>query len=491
MAGTVNPDGGAITDCHFDYLTDAAYQANPPSNRFAGAGTANCDESLASLGSGHSPLPVHADLSGLQTPGVIYHFRLVAASANGTVNSSARTLTTPDKPTISDSWTDSATTDSATVKATINPKNADTTYHLEYGADNTYGHSSAEAPVGSDDAEHTVTATVPGLDPDTAYHYRIVATNPLGTVEGPDHVLATYPIQSLDTGCANQAYRSGPSAALPDCRAYEMVSPPDKNGFGILSFSNLAAAGGDRFTFTSLASFANPASSPYVSQYLSERGSSGWRAASISPPLRTPLLQGPTEGGIYPELKAFSADLCQAWLLHSAELTLAPGAVLGYPNLYRRQNCGASAGGYEALTTTAPPGFSAGEINGIYFPDVQGASADGSLTAFSADAKLTATASDATQTYQGQTVPVFQTYLATGGSLKLASVLPNGSAAQGNSSVGSNGIDVDRNPALNDPRRRLPCRLRRRLARLLDPRLHRHLDRHRPPLRAHRPRPRL
>ena len=110
---------------------------------------------------------------------------------------------------------------------------------------------------------------------------------------GPEKVLVTYPLQIPPPVCVNEVFRVGLSAALPDCRAYEMVSPVDKNGGDIKVLLNIiyfparldeSADDGNSFTYTAVPAFADPKSAPFASQYMARRGDAGWSSKSISPP---------------------------------------------------------------------------------------------------------------------------------------------------------------------------------------------------------------
>src|ERR1019366_3282360 len=83
LNATVNPNGGNVSKCEFEYGTTIAYGK-----------TATC---TPSPGSGSSPVEVSAAVTGLlaNTP---YHFRISATNAGGESKGSDETLKTPPNP---------------------------------------------------------------------------------------------------------------------------------------------------------------------------------------------------------------------------------------------------------------------------------------------------------------------------------------------------------------------------------------------------------
>jgi hypothetical protein len=92
------------------------------------------------------------------------------------------------------------------------------------------------------------------------------------------------PAALADAGCANESLRQGPSANLPDCRAYEEVSPPYKQGGRV----NLDAVSPDasRVLVNSAGNFGDAENSLNISgaTYLLTRGTSGWTEKNLDPP---------------------------------------------------------------------------------------------------------------------------------------------------------------------------------------------------------------
>jgi len=92
---------------------------------------------------------------------------------------------------------------------------------------------------------------------------------------------------ALADACPNAAARTGPSAALEDCRAYERVSPPDANGLPLVESleglprnlfqTELITASGDSFLFrTSGGSLEEPEGNGGLDQYEARRTGEGW-----------------------------------------------------------------------------------------------------------------------------------------------------------------------------------------------------------------------
>ncbi|HTN22664.1 MAG TPA: hypothetical protein VL120_01645 [Solirubrobacteraceae bacterium] len=85
---------------------------------------------------------------------------------------------------------------SVTVLGKVNPGGAATTYLFQYGPTTLYGNSSPVAAAGDGTTALAVLANLTSLAPATKYHYRLVAHNRNGTVNGADRAFKT-PSQPL------------------------------------------------------------------------------------------------------------------------------------------------------------------------------------------------------------------------------------------------------------------------------------------------------
>lgn len=75
LVGTVNPKGGTVSNCHFEWVTEAAFQATG----FSGASTKVC----APTPSGNAAVAVSAKVIALAA-GTAYRFRVVSTNNSGT-----------------------------------------------------------------------------------------------------------------------------------------------------------------------------------------------------------------------------------------------------------------------------------------------------------------------------------------------------------------------------------------------------------------------
>ena len=311
-------------------------------------------------------------------------------------------------------------TTSGVVKADVNPRFQSTRYYVEYGSVDCAVGPCAQQPAApgaqltsdGNAAVPTAGVALEGLQPGATYHYRFVATNASGTTVGPDRTFSTY----LPGGFA-----------LPDQRAFEMVSPPDKSSGEVAVPGNEAglvlaqlsprplqgAIDGESIAYPSLAAFGETEGAPAASTYLSRRTPAGWSTSNITPADQQGYLADP--------MQDFSADLGYAAVAQK-EPILAPGAAEGFENLYLRNN---ATNAYEALTTATPRGPETSPTQ--YCVSFAGASDDFKHVIFVARGSLTPDAPEA---------PGVNLYEWSAGQLTLASVLPGEIPAQPSDGTG-------------------------------------------------------
>lgn len=213
---------GPSTDVHyfFEYGTDLTYGHKAPVSP-ADAGSLSGPQQVA---------PVL--IKGLEQ-GTVYHYRIVASDSFGTTTGPDRTLTTLQQPSIVGFSSSNVAAESADLDAQIDPNGQDTSYHFEYGTTASYGQSAPvpDEDIGAAEAPQSVSVHIGGLQSGVTYHFRLVAHSAVGTTTSGDQTFEFTPAACPN---AHQRQETGASS-LPDCRAYELVSPTNSNGAFILA----------------------------------------------------------------------------------------------------------------------------------------------------------------------------------------------------------------------------------------------------------------
>ncbi len=336
------------------------------------------------------------------------------------------------------------TPSSARLEGQLDPKGNVTDYAFQYITDAAYQANepsdrfagALEVPPGGGRIEGSkvvpVAATVSGLKADTDYHYRIRATSHCApgeaekecVAEGVAKAFRTYPLEASD---------------LPDQRAWELVSPAQKNGgqvlpahpdvsscpseckpgFSYTHFPLQSAPDGNAIAYEGTP-FSFDEGGVIENQYIARRGATGWQ--TVNP---TPLQMVSKGGGGY---QAFKADLSEG-VLEQQAYALSPAAPAEFSNLYTQPS--AEPGSLTPFLTEAPPNREPGNFNGLRL-SFAGASADFSRLFFSANDALTEDA-------QGGPEAKANLYERSGGELHLVNFAPGNASTIPGASFGGKG----------------------------------------------------
>jgi hypothetical protein len=235
--------------------------------------------------------------------------------------------------------------------------------------------------------------------------------------------------------CPNAQFRTGPSEHLPDCRAYEQVSPVEKASFDAATLQPMQPAqsspcdAGEECSIAYMSyggAFAGAPGNEIPNAYLGTRSPEGWRSTALSPP--TP--QAPADSS--PQITyAFSEDLSQT-VLRAPLQQLTANAPAGVYNLFLR----GPSGGYSLVTAATPVQAPEAGCGRCFLrqdvPAFAGASADFSHVVFEANDSLVEGA-------PGEGVE--NLYESSDEHVRLVGSLPDGAIPPQGASAGG-GIDV-------------------------------------------------
>ncbi len=267
LQGSFDPDG-ISTSYYFEYGVSTNYgQQTTP----------------VVYGSTPGNAVVGTQLTGLPA-GKVFNYRIVASNVNGTTKGPNLTFRTASPPDVTGLRASDLTASSAVLHAKINPVGYATTYRFEYGTSPEYGQEIPipDAAVGAGTTPVSVQQTLTNLQPGFTYHYRVVATNQWGSTTTSDTTFDYSP-----PSCPNDHIRQQTGASyLPDCRAYELVSPAAAGSVQLYPGEEMRAlAGGGQNPYAELANWVQNdglATSPSRLAFLGLAGTiDGLRAPNV------------------------------------------------------------------------------------------------------------------------------------------------------------------------------------------------------------------
>ena len=190
LNGQVNPNGAA-TKYYFQLGETTNYDTVlPPNTSLETGGVA--------IGAGNSPVGVSERALPLDLS-TTYHYRLVARNAYGTTFGSDQTFTTPGFLPVAITKEPTEVDEKfARLQGIVGPSGAPTSYYFQFGTTTAYGSNYPSSPASVTDTINSsrVAYGLPTVQPGTTYHYRLVATNPTGTVVGEDMTFTTLSAQT-------------------------------------------------------------------------------------------------------------------------------------------------------------------------------------------------------------------------------------------------------------------------------------------------------
>jgi hypothetical protein len=286
---TITPNGTPALRYRLEYSSDGTnWESGPTVNLGTQATPQSVSEALSPPG-------------GLE-PNTFYHLRLVAKRPFfPAVVTSEQTFTTlPSPPLVETTGSPVRTTTAVRLDGRLSPQGSPATYRFEYGTQGPCESNPCTAtesqPAGSSGEFELVSQQLEGLEPNTTYHYRLVADNgnPGSPVFGEDMTVDTF----ANEAPLSHGHFPGP---VGSDRAWELVSEPDTSGNGVgRSFSPLAAAisdNGDRAVYGVAGGTPLSESGTFQTRLFAERTPAGWQTKKIFPSRQQVSTEWATPGG--------------------------------------------------------------------------------------------------------------------------------------------------------------------------------------------------